>query len=139
MTEEQLRDLSRYRESRAFSEEERLVIQLAEKMSGNPVQPPSELLEALRLRFDEAQLVELSAAIAWENYRARFNRVFGVRPVGFCKEGTCQWQTLVAERARQHILEEQTLDQLSSAAHPHLLEDAAEVILHRVLGDKERR
>jgi alkylhydroperoxidase family enzyme len=88
VTEEQLRDLSRYRESRAFSEEERLVIQLAEKMSGNPVQPPSELLEALRLRFDEAQLVELSAAIAWENYRARFNRVFGVRPVGFCKEGT---------------------------------------------------
>ena len=52
------------------------------------MQPPSGLLEALRLRFDEAQLVELAAAIAWENYRARFNRVFGVRPVGFCKEGT---------------------------------------------------
>jgi alkylhydroperoxidase family enzyme len=88
VTEEQLRDLSRYRESRAFSEEERLVIQLAEEMSGIPVQPPSGLLEALRLRFNEAQLVELAAAIAWENYRARFNRVFGVRPVGFCKEGS---------------------------------------------------
>ena len=85
--EEQLRDLARYRESPVFSEEERLVIQLAEEMSEIPVQPQSELLEALRLRFDEAQLVELAAAIAWENYRARFNRVFGVRPVGFCKEG----------------------------------------------------
>ena len=88
VTEEQLRDLSRYRESPVFSEEERLVIQLAEEMAGIPVEPPSELLEALRLRFDEAQLVELAAAIAWENYRARFNRVFGVHPVGFCKEGT---------------------------------------------------
>ncbi len=88
VTEEQLRDLSRYRESPVFSEEERLVIQLAEEMAGIPVEPPSELLEALRLRFDEAQLVELAAAIAWENYRARFNRVFGVQPVGFCKEGT---------------------------------------------------
>jgi alkylhydroperoxidase family enzyme len=88
VTEEQLRDLSRYRESQAFSEEERLVIQLAQAMSEIPVQPSSELLEALRLRFDEAQLVELAAAIAWENYRARFNRVFGVRPVGFYKERT---------------------------------------------------
>jgi alkylhydroperoxidase family enzyme len=88
VTEEQLRDLSRYQESPAFSEEERMVIQLAQEMSEIPVQPPTGLLEALRLRFDEAQLVELAAAIAWENYRGRFNRVFGVRPVGFCKEGT---------------------------------------------------
>jgi hypothetical protein len=44
---------------------------------------------ALHRRFDEAQLVELAAAIAWENYRGRFNRVFGVRPVGFCKGGFC--------------------------------------------------
>jgi alkylhydroperoxidase family enzyme len=87
VTEAQLRDLSCYRESPVFSEEERLVIQLAEEMAEIPVEPPSELLEALRLRFDEAQLIELAAAIAWENYRARFNRVFGVRPVGFCKEG----------------------------------------------------
>ncbi len=43
----------------------------------------------LRQRFDEAQLVELAAATAWENYRARFNRVFGVRPVGFCEGAFC--------------------------------------------------
>ena len=85
MTEERLRDLSRYRESQVFSGEERWVIQLADEMSEIPVQPPSRLLEALALRFDQAQL---AAAIAWENYRARFNRVFGVLPVGFCKEGT---------------------------------------------------
>ena len=89
MTEEQLRDLPRYRESPAFSEEERLVIDLAVEMSKAPVEPPAELLNGLRQRFDEGQLVELAAAIAWENYRGRFNRVFGVRPVGFCGGTFC--------------------------------------------------
>jgi alkylhydroperoxidase family enzyme len=87
ITEEQLRDLPRYRESRAFSKEERLVIDLAVEMAKTPMEIPPELLEKLRKHFEEAQLVELAATIAWENYRARFNRVFGVRPVGF-SEGT---------------------------------------------------
>ncbi|ABG05290.1 conserved hypothetical protein [Rubrobacter xylanophilus DSM 9941] len=87
VTEEQLRDLSRYRESGAFSEEERLAIALAEEMAKTPVEIPPELSARLRRRFDEAQLVELAAAIAWENHRARFNRVFGVRPVGFSGGG----------------------------------------------------
>jgi alkylhydroperoxidase family enzyme len=89
VTEEQLRDLPRYRESPVFSEEERLVIELAVEMAGIPVEIPPELLEKLRQHFDEAQLVELAAAIAWENYRARFNRVFGVRPVGFSEGAYC--------------------------------------------------
>jgi alkylhydroperoxidase family enzyme len=89
VTEEQLRDLPRFHESPVFSEEERLVIELAEEMAGIPVEVPPELSEKLRQRFDEAQLVELAAAVAWENYRARFNRVFGVRPVGFCEGAFC--------------------------------------------------
>jgi alkylhydroperoxidase family enzyme len=89
VTEEQLRDLSRYRESEAFSEEERLVIDLAVEMARVPVEVPPELIDKLHNRFDEPQLVELAAATAWENYRARFNRVFGVRPVGFCEGDFC--------------------------------------------------
>ncbi len=89
VTEEQLHDLPRYRESQAFSEEERLVIDLAVEMAKSPVEPPRQLLDELRRHFDEAQLVELAAAIAWENYRSRFNRVFGVRPVGFCEGSFC--------------------------------------------------
>jgi len=89
VTEEQLRDLPRYRESPVFSEEERLVIDLAVEMTKIPVELPPKLLDELRRRFNDAQLVELSAAIAWENYRGRFNRVFGVRPVGFCEGAFC--------------------------------------------------
>ncbi len=89
VAEEQLRDLPSYRESPAFSEEERLVLDLAVEMSKTPVHPPPELLERLRRNFDEGQLVELAAAISWENYRSRFNRVFGVRPVGFSEGNFC--------------------------------------------------
>jgi alkylhydroperoxidase family enzyme len=64
-------------------------LDLAVEMAKIPVEPPPELLNELRRCFDEAQLVELAAAIAWENYRARFNRVFGVRPVGFCEGAFC--------------------------------------------------
>ena len=89
VTEEQIRDLPRYRESAAFSDEERLVMDLAVEMSRTPVEIPSDLRERLRQRFEEAQLVELTASIAWENYRARFNRVFGVRPAGFSEGDFC--------------------------------------------------
>lgn len=89
VTEEQLHDLARYRESTAFSDEERLVLDLAVAMSGVPVVVPPALRAALRRHFTPAQLVELTAAIAWENYRSRFNRVFDVQPVGFSAGAFC--------------------------------------------------
>jgi hypothetical protein len=81
--------MPRYRESPAFSKEESLAINLAVEMTKVPVEPPPEFLNELRLVEAPAQLVELAAAIAWENYRVRFNRVFGVRPVGFCEVAFC--------------------------------------------------
>jgi alkylhydroperoxidase family enzyme len=64
-----------------------LVLDLAVEMVKTPVAVPADLLARLRARFDEGQLVELAAALAWENYRARFNRVFGVQAAGFGTEG----------------------------------------------------
>jgi alkylhydroperoxidase family enzyme len=81
--------MPRYRESPAFSEVERLVIDLAVEMSKQRVEVPDELISRLREQFDEKQLVELAASIAWENYRARFNRVFGVAAVGFSEGAFC--------------------------------------------------
>ena len=89
VTEEQIRELSRYRESPAFSDDERMVLDLAVEVARTPVEVPPDLLKRLNRRFSEAQLVELAAAAAWENYRARFNRVFGVRPAGFSEGGVC--------------------------------------------------
>jgi alkylhydroperoxidase family enzyme len=89
ITDTQLSELSRYRDSDVFSKEERTVLDLAVAMTSDPVDVPSSLLDELRSFLDESQLVELAAAIAWENYRARFNRVFGVRPVGFSDGAAC--------------------------------------------------
>lgn len=50
---------------------------------------PDELFAALRVEFSERELVELSSVIAWENYRARFNRTFAVESEGFSKGQFC--------------------------------------------------
>jgi alkylhydroperoxidase family enzyme len=85
--EEQLRALHAYQTSPVFAPLERLVLDLAVAMAQTPADVPPDLVARLREHLDEAQMVELAAAISWEHYRARFNRVFGVRPAGFSQEG----------------------------------------------------
>jgi len=55
-------------------------------MTATPAQVTPELRRRLQNRFSTPQLVELAAAAAWENYRARSNRVFGFGSEGFYKE-----------------------------------------------------
>jgi len=50
---------------------------------------PDELFARLREHFDEAQIVELTAAIAIENFRARFNNALGIGPSGFSEGMFC--------------------------------------------------
>ena len=67
-------------------------------MTATPAQVTPQLRERLKQRFSTPQLVELGAAIAWENYRARSNRVFGFGSEGFYKtesEKTVRDETLV--------------------------------------------
>jgi len=89
ITEAQLRDVAVFEASEAFSGTEKLVLRLAAAMTRTPASVDDELFAALRREFSEVQLVELSTAIAWENYRARFNRVFGVQAEGFSKGAFC--------------------------------------------------
>jgi alkylhydroperoxidase family enzyme len=89
ITEEQLRDLAQFDTSVHFDEEERLVLRLAVALTRTPSAVSDDLFAALRKRFSEAELVELNAAIAWENYRARFNRTFAVGPAGFSEGSFC--------------------------------------------------
>jgi len=61
-----------------FNETERLVIELADAMVTAPAKVSDDLYAVLRKQFSEEQLMQLSAQIAFENYRARWNRVFDV-------------------------------------------------------------
>jgi len=62
----------------AFNDVERLVIELADTMVTAPANVSDDLYRRLRERFSEEQLLELGSRIAFENYRARLNRVFDV-------------------------------------------------------------
>lgn len=61
-----------------FSDVERLVIELADAMVETPSNISDDLYARLRDKFSEEQLLQLSAQLAFENYRARLNRVFDV-------------------------------------------------------------
>ena len=61
-----------------FSDVEKLVIELADEMVNTPSNISDELYARLRGKFSEEQLLQLSGQLAFENYRARLNRVFDV-------------------------------------------------------------
>ncbi len=89
VTEEQLRDLQSYETSDAFTALEKLVLDYAVLMTRTPVELPDASFEKLSEHLDRAQLIELTAAIAWENFRARFNRALGIEAQGFSEGAYC--------------------------------------------------
>ncbi|MGC9947369.1 MAG: hypothetical protein ABSF64_13450 [Bryobacteraceae bacterium] len=81
--------LGDFENSPEFTETEKLALRYAVAMTATPVQLGDDLFEAMRARFDDRQLVELTSAIAWENYRARFNHAFGCEAEGFSAGQFC--------------------------------------------------
>jgi alkylhydroperoxidase family enzyme len=71
-----------------FRDKELLVIELADAMTSTPSDISDDLYRRLRDHFSEEQLMELSAQIAFENYRARWNRVFDVGSDQLYKPGS---------------------------------------------------
>jgi alkylhydroperoxidase family enzyme len=61
-----------------FNDTECLVIDLADAITDTPANVSDDLYVRLRKQFSEEQLMQLGAQIAFENYRARWNRIFGV-------------------------------------------------------------
>jgi alkylhydroperoxidase family enzyme len=89
ITEQQLLDLAHFETSPAFSELEKLVLRYAVAMTETPVVVSDELFAELRNHFGPQQMVELTSAIAWENYRARFDHAFGIEAEGFSEGAVC--------------------------------------------------
>jgi alkylhydroperoxidase family enzyme len=89
VTETKLMALAEYESSADLSALEKLVVRYAVEMTRTPVEIPDELFDELKGHFDNRQIVELTAAIAWENYRARNNHALGLEPEGFSKGAFC--------------------------------------------------
>jgi alkylhydroperoxidase family enzyme len=95
--------LPQYKSSALFSETERLVLEYADAMTQTPVEVPDALFAKLREKFADAQLVELTATLAWENYRARFDHAFGIEAEGFAQGSYCAVPVRGAAKAQtQH-------------------------------------
>jgi alkylhydroperoxidase family enzyme len=88
-SDRKLTELGRYKESDAYDDLERLVLDLAVAMSTTPTNVTDELRDALLRHFTRGQLAELASAVAWENHRARMNRALGVREMGFSDGAVC--------------------------------------------------
>ncbi|MDT7577684.1 MAG: hypothetical protein QOH17_4017 [Pseudonocardiales bacterium] len=78
-----IRDVPRWRESSAYTDLERRVIEYAEAASLTPPAVTDEMVAGLRKDLDEGQLVELTMMIGVENQRSRFNLALGLAAQGF--------------------------------------------------------
>ena len=78
-----VRDVANWRASDVYDDRERAVLEYAESASATPVTVSEELVERLHVFFSDAEIVELAAWVALENYRSRFNAGLGLRSQGF--------------------------------------------------------
>lgn len=85
VTDEELSEVANWEHTKILSERERVAIEYSEEMSKTPVRVSDALFERLKKHFNDEQIVELTASIAYENYRARFNHALGIESDNFYK------------------------------------------------------
>lgn len=97
LSEAKLRGLASFEDDPALDELERTVLRYAVAMTATPAEIPDELYGALRERLRPEQLVELTSAIAWENYRARYDHAFACEAEGFSEGAFCPLPSAAAK------------------------------------------
>lgn len=78
VSDEELREVPSWKHSKILGERDKAAIEYAEEMSKTPVKVSDELFGRLRNYFTDEQIIELTASIAYENYRARFNHALNI-------------------------------------------------------------
>jgi alkylhydroperoxidase family enzyme len=82
--ERKLAEVTGWRDSGLFTEPERLALDYAERVTITEKSVDEAFFARLKQHYSEAQIVELTAAIAFENFRSKFNPALGVEAQGFC-------------------------------------------------------
>ena len=78
MSNEKIRALADYATSPLYSEAERIALEYADSMTITGREVSDEFFSRLREFYDDDQIVELTAIIAWENASSKFNRALRV-------------------------------------------------------------
>jgi AhpD family alkylhydroperoxidase len=100
-SDEKIAAVATWRDSALFSPAERAALEIAEGLTKTPANVSEALFGEARRHFTDAQLVELAATIAMENYRARLNRMFLIESQGLYKPK--RWSTCASARVRALI------------------------------------
>lgn len=83
---EQVEQLHRWANSEHFNDTERLVLGYVDALTATPMTVEDDQVEQLRRVFGEACVVELTALVALENHRSRFNHGLGITSQGFSSD-----------------------------------------------------
>ena len=78
VSDEKIDALPEYATSEAYTEEERVALELADCMTITDREVSDDLFQRLRQFYSDDALVELTATIAWENASSKFNRALRV-------------------------------------------------------------
>ena len=81
---DKIQEVPEWRTSALFSDMERAALEYAEVLTITGQRVAEELFARLRTFFDEPQIVELTAVVALENFRSKFNVPLGIESQGFC-------------------------------------------------------
>ncbi len=73
-----------WRDSTLFSQAERVALEYAERITYTDRQVDGAFFAEVKKHFTEPQIVELTAAVALENFRSKFNPALGIEAQGFC-------------------------------------------------------
>lgn len=76
--------VAEWRESTLFSAPERAVLDYADAVTATPPQVTSEQQIELHCHFSDAQIVEMTALLAFQNLSARFNAALDIPSQGLC-------------------------------------------------------
>lgn len=83
-SEAKVADVARFRESPHFTPREKVALEYAEQVTRASAHVSDELFDRVRRHFDEREIVELTATIATENFRSKFNAPLKIEAQGFC-------------------------------------------------------
>jgi alkylhydroperoxidase family enzyme len=83
-TEAKIAEVATALTSELFDDREKTALEYAEAITFTDRKVTEELFARVRTHFSEPEIVELTAAVALENFRSKFNVALGIEAQGFC-------------------------------------------------------
>lgn len=82
---EKVENLEQWKTSDLYDEKEKVVLEYTEAVTYTEQQVTDELVQRLKVFFDDDGIVELTGLIAFQNLSSKFNSALDVPAQGFCK------------------------------------------------------